>query len=749
MTASVPTGPPAYGDLQQLRQSALENLCLVGLAASWLWFVPAGFGIANQEPLDLRPVWPAITVMLTCSSVLLLKHMPAVPRSILLLTGVSCCFLLGYLGRPSLHWLYFQSIVVGMAGLVAGAGASLVAASLLSIAALLCVSVMGMPQGIGSLDWVPVLILFWISAITSWFASHSLYTALAWAMHSQEQAWRAADDARRRRGEVRKALDSLRVTYGLLERTTQELNAARLAAEEARHIKARFVANISHEFRTPLNIIVGFAETLCTSPDSYGHFTWPPALREDLVAIWRNSEHLLKMIDDVLDLAQIEAGRLPILPEPTDLCRLMRDTLASAEALFRDSCLELRISLPDWLPGLQIDQTRIRQVILNLINNAVRHTHEGYVEVGITVGDEEVTVYVRDTGEGIPEERLETIFQEFEQAKMEVRPPVRGVGLGLAISKHFVRLHGGHIWAESALGSGSTFYFTLPIRRLSNWTPQPGVTRTLSHGRQLDDTRSVVALCQDLVAVRMLERHLEGVHILVASTVPEAVALVHEHHPAAAVIARRPLEPIDQIRSNARDLLDAVAPFDVPIISCSLPTESHTSLNMKVAGFLLKPVTGREVVSAIRSVHDSPRSILLVEDDPDMLRLLRRLVQREWPDMAILLAASGEEAICQLAQMPDVILLDLGLPGKSGLDVLNAIQEGGETAQIPVVVVTARSPADGLAPIERGELYLAKNAPLTREEVVRLLDVLTKALPSRYVVSGIARLPSTPATPPA
>ena len=154
----------------------------------------------------------------------------------------------------------------------------------------------------------------------------------------------------------------------------------------------------------------------------------------------------------MLDLAQIEVFRLPILPESTELTSFIRNTLGTAGALLRDSRLELRVSLPNENMHVELDRTRIRQVVLNMINNAVRYTPEGYIEVGAHASGDEVTIYVRDSGVGIPEDKLGIIFQEFQQADTSLRKHT-GVGLGLAISKHFVQLHGGRIWAESVAKS--------------------------------------------------------------------------------------------------------------------------------------------------------------------------------------------------------------------------------------------------------------------------------------------------------
>ncbi|MDI7275471.1 MAG: histidine kinase dimerization/phospho-acceptor domain-containing protein, partial [Anaerolineae bacterium] len=305
----------------------------------------------------------ASPLLLFCSSLACLawRRLSSGARAALFLSGLAGSLMLGFLATPARDWLYCLPLVVVASGALVGPAASFVVAALLSALSILCLRAAPAAQtSLGSLAPLGVL---WAAALVSCQSSRSLYATLHWALESQSRAWQTAEEVRARRSELRRTLDSLRMTHGLLERTVQELEAARAEAEEARQIKAHFVANISHEFRTPLNVIVGFAEMLCTSPETYGGLSWSPALREDVGTIWRNAEHLLKMIDDVLDLAQIEASRLPVLPEPIDLIHLIHETLATGSALLRESRLGLRVSLPESLPVLRADPTRVRQVI--------------------------------------------------------------------------------------------------------------------------------------------------------------------------------------------------------------------------------------------------------------------------------------------------------------------------------------------------------------------------------------------------
>jgi len=226
------------------------------------------------------------------------------------------------------------------------------------------------------------------------------------------------------------------------------------------------------------------------------------------------------------------------------------------------------------LPVIDVDRARIRQVILNLVNNAVRFTQQGFIEVGAEAGADEVTIFVRDTGRGIPADKLETIFGEFEQADMSLRRPHRGAGLGLAICRHFVQLHGGRIWAESQVGQGSTFYFVLPIKPSAQHVPALHRHRPLAQPESAP--RSMVVLCSRARVSRFLQRRIEGLELQTAKTVAEAAHLVDDLHPAAALVVADGTD-LAGARNQARALLEEIAPFDLPTIVCTLPTEGLAS----------------------------------------------------------------------------------------------------------------------------------------------------------------------------
>ncbi|MGQ9554242.1 MAG: sensor histidine kinase, partial [Anaerolineae bacterium] len=287
------------------------------------------------------------------------------------------------------------------------------------------------------------------------------------------QAWGEAEsiatlmrELRLRQEEVNRLNKALQVSNGLLKRSLREQALAQREAAEARHLKEQFATTVSHELRTPLNIILGFLEVMQRYPEVYGQVQWTPSLRRDIDEIQASAQYLSELVDDILDLARIEALKMPIHRVQTELLGLVREVANLVRRLVMSKPgVVLRLNVPEDLPTLYVDRTRIRQVLLNLLANACRFTDKGEIWVRATLADDEVVVSVADTGPGIPADQLETIFEEFLQSQSPALDEHQraGKGLGLAIAKRFVQLHGGRIWVESEPGRGSTFHFSLPL----------------------------------------------------------------------------------------------------------------------------------------------------------------------------------------------------------------------------------------------------------------------------------------------
>ncbi len=378
---------------------------------------------------------------------------------------------------------------------------------------------------------LPVAIIALVTA-ASWVSARSLYTALTWVLYGYERARRNEEIARGQQGELRRALKALDEATYRLERLNYMLALAGEQAEEARRLKQQFAQTISHELRTPLNLIVGFTELMTESPEYYGG-PLAPAYQRDLNIVHRNACHLQDLINDVLDLARIEAAQMSLAPEEVDPADLVREAVATARSLVEARGLALHTAVEPGLPALWVDPTRIRQVLFNLLNNAARFTDQGSVTVSARRQDEQVVFAVADTGVGIAPEDIQYIFEEFRQADGSTRRSHGGAGLGLAISRRFVELHGGRIWVESEVGRGSTFYFSLPASQ--------GPAAALSHPHLLRTAGTaparggeepvLLAFTRSPSAAALLMRYVRGFRTVVASDREQAQRAARQFMP--------------------------------------------------------------------------------------------------------------------------------------------------------------------------------------------------------------------------
>ncbi len=494
------------------------------------------------------------------------------------------------------------------------------------------------------------------------------------------------DQLRDHQGELNRALKALDEAYVRLQRSNQELRVARHEAEEARVLKERFVANVSHELRTPLNVIVGFAELMYLEPESYAGATLTPEFEDDLRQLYRTSRHLQDLVNDVLDLSRIDAAALPMFREWHDLHDIVREALDTVRPLLDQRHLWAKLEEDGELPLLFLDRTRIRQVLLNLLNNAVRYTDSGGITVDLSLRGDDVLMAVRDTGVGIPPEQLEVIFEEFRQVDMTSRRR-EGAGLGLAISRRFVELHGGSMWAESSLDEGSAFYVSLPLP----WTTAEAETL-----RQIPDMPSrpgeqlpVVVVDPDPTFGDMVQRYLGDRQVLAAADAMEAEMAIRREHPAGVLVNLPPDAPAEAWYGN---LCEVSERYNVPIIRCSIPSPSWMQRGdgTGLDAVLIKPVSQANLMATLARVAPSAERILVVDDSRGFLSLMTRLLEAHNGDRRVYTAATGEQGLeLAHAERPDLVLLDMVLPGIDGFEVLERLRAEPELAGTRVVGVTA------------------------------------------------------------
>ena len=550
--------------------------------------------------------------------------------------------------------------------------------------------------------------------VIAWALGLSMVRAVEWALESYAQARRHAQAARQHRAELARALKQLDTAYYRLQQANAALELAWKTAEAAERAKSEFVTNISHELRTPLNLIVGFSELILTAPESYG-VPLPAPYRSDLMAIYRSAQHLLSLTNDIIDLTRVGIGRLALVREPVDLGQVIRDACDLVRDYLSAKGLSLQIVLPPDLPLLQIDRLRVRQVLLNLLTNAARFTERGGVTIRATSDGREVVVAVSDTGTGIAPEDLPYVFQEFYQAG----PPGRrrgGSGLGLAICKRFAEMHGGYMWAESQLGQGSTFYLALPL--CGNVATEP-LVRTPAPRPTTE--RTVVVLAREPEAARVFQRYLDGYTVLWAGSERDLRRLAASRPVQAVVIT----EPAAQREPPAWAGDPRLR--EIPVFHCPLSTPQHLARELGVQAYLVKPVNPERLTTVLRRLGRRRREILIVEDDPEMARLLTEILTTTWRRVRVRTAADGAEALRLLRERrPDLLLLDLLMPGMSGYEVLRTLRADPALRDLPVVVLTARGAEE--TPVRAQVLSLSCARGLTVAEMVACLRHSLEAL---------------------
>ena len=694
-----------------LVRDSLRILLPVTLLLMWGWATLAML-------LDERRIFPAILLFglsaVGCWEAYSLQE-KCLSRAVVaylavLVVDVTVIALLFF--NPSVLYLYLLIVLIS-AVLISPA----VAWGMAGVSVVLAVAA-GWGHHLGFWEWASPVLLILMTALTSWLGSRRLYTALDWALRMTQESQKNAEEARERRAEVRSILKSLEEAYVRLERANQALIFAREAAEKAYRFKAEFVANVSHELRTPLNLIVGFSEMMATAPESYKGRPLPSQYRGDVMAIYRSARHLSDLIDDVLDLSQMEAGRLPIAREEADLGEVIHEAADLIRGLAQAKGLRVIIDLPPALPRLQLDRTRIRQVLLNLLSNATRFTDQGHIRVRARLEGELVRVTVEDSGRGIAPERLQQAFEAFSQ--LDDDRARQGTGLGLAVSRRFVELHGGTMWIESQVGEGTTVGFSLPVAEEGEAASDLVRTRAVAHGPE--ERPPVLVLHDDPHALALLRRYVEGYRFVLANSIERAVELLRQGRPLAVIME-------SAWGAHWAQAAGAGLGESVPVITCPLPSLRQVGLLLGAQDYLAKPLRREDLLAALTRLPRSPRSVLVVDDDPNFSRLLARMLRAHDAMVEVLMASGGEEGLSVArSRRPDLVLLDLLMPGFSGYDFLATVRADAALAGMAVIILSARSFELEARPLP-GALRLEKAGGLSLTELIQgiqsLLAVVT------------------------
>jgi len=600
----------------------------------------------------------------------------------------------------------------------------------LPAAGLACLAVLGQPllPLPARLMWCFALV---VTALVVLLLSDGLRADLWHSWRQAEHGGRLVREVRLRQEQVNRLNKALQVSNGLLKRSIRELAQAQREAAEARHLKEQFATTVSHELRTPLSIILGFLEVMQRYPEVYGDMTWPPRLRHDIDEIQNSAQYLAELVDDILDLARVEALKMPIHREHVALADVVREAASLASRILASKeGVSLHTDVPADLPSLFIDRTRVRQVLLNLLANACRFTEKGSITIRAILHEDQVVLAVTDTGPGIPPKQLESVFDEFRQTdQLALSEQHRaGKGLGLAIAKRFVQLHGGRIWAESEMGRGSTFYFSLPLAQKQTVLLGAPVAEPQSLGQD----RPALVLVGESEGQALLARQLEGYTVLQAPDLVQARKLVREQHPYA-VIVDSPPEPEDARQGNPPPILSE----PVPVIQCTLPVGNWPMDTDLFNDWLTKPVTSERLFQALAK-YPSAHNVLLVDDDRSFVRLLRRMLEAQGDRYRVSWAYDGQEAMGKLHQQSvDAVLLDIALPGSNGHSIARHIRDS-DLHDLPIIAVTATRPGlDASTRLPRS-FAITTYAGLSESDTLALLRSCLACVKPAYASGGLA-----------
>jgi signal transduction histidine kinase/DNA-binding LacI/PurR family transcriptional regulator/CheY-like chemotaxis protein len=505
-------------------------------------------------------------------------------------------------------------------------------------------------------------------------------------------------------------------------RTSQLYNDAiegRRLAEEAYRLKSRFLSMVSHELRTPLSLIVGLSEMVLR--EGQERKSQSQQNLRDIEQINLSAQHLARLIGDVLDLASSEAGQLHILHELIDLAEVLRMAAKIGEELAHEKGLAWSAKLPERGPWVMGDRTRLRQVTLNLISNAVKFTSEGQVRLDVSVEGNQVTVSVSDTGIGISPDEQSTIFNEFYRSQNAVQSGYGGLGLGLAITKQLIEKHGGAIEVRSPgkLGSGSTFSFRLPIVSETHSPMESPCTWNRT-------SNLVMILTEGDNSTNQLSGYLEvrGFDTCVCRVDKDSnwLSRIVQASPSAIIIEEH--LAIREGWAIMGMLKRQKATESVPVLAYSLDSESDQG-QLLVLNYLHKPLKLEQlakVLERFRLSIDHPQTVLVVDDDPGIRDLHSRLIERT--GRHAITARNGREALTLIdEQTPDLILLDLMMPEMDGFAMLDELRARESTRDIPVIILTAHRLSDAdLDRCNRGVATILRKGIFSAEETLEHME---------------------------
>lgn len=590
-------------DLRDERGDALSMLLLISSIVSLLLYV--GLSQFNQTgSINIEPKGFLVLFVCTLLSYILMKRKRIETAAYIFIAGItfSLALQLAYMG-PNATIYALLILPIGVASLVLEYSEMSIVTTLVSLSAVIFAS---FSIGIGPAI-VPALIpivLYCAIATMFYLKNFQADERIRWTLDNQRKDNRRAEMFYDQSEQLQKAYLEVQHYSSKLEWVNKQLAEAQKQAEQASKAKSTFLSNMSHELRTPLNVIIGYSNSMLNMPKMFQNKKLSEAHRPFVQLIEENGHYLVGLISDVLDLGKIEAGKLELHHDATELPSLFRGVLATSVGLLKGKPVQLRSDFPDDLPVIWADPMRVRQIILNLMSNALKFTESGSVTLNARADGDFVKISVIDTGIGIPDSALAVIFDRFQQAENDTDKKYGGTGLGLDISKQLSLMHGGNLTVTSEVGRGSVFTVTLPIAAEQvagehGSTPRLDAEMQIFEGSTDSEQEMILLVEDDMNTRRLLRTILEQANYVVVdtNTGEEALDLAGGLLPAAIILdVYLPdisgWDVLQMLKQNAETAI-------IPVVVCTADENRLPQDDLYPSYYLRKPATPEALLNKV------------------------------------------------------------------------------------------------------------------------------------------------------
>lgn len=473
---------------------------------------------------------------------------------------------------------------------------------------------------------------------------------------------------------------------------TEKLEEAKQMAEEASQSKSNFLANISHELRTPLNAIIGYSELLQEEAEDIGEDEFVA----DLEKIQGAGRHLLGLINDILDISKIEAGRMDLYLENIEIKPLIKEIVDTISPLMDKNNNQFIVNVDDNVTKMYADVTKVRQILLNLLSNSSKFTDQGTIELQVNLDQQNsdwIQFQVKDTGIGMTKEQINKLFQAFSQADASTTRKYGGTGLGLAITKKFAEMMGGNITVTSELNVGSNFIVRLPLQVSKpnpNLKPKSLPSASTSVINQ-NSGNTILLIDDDPLAHELIERSLakEGYKIVATTDPQQSIELARKIHPKAIILDV--MMPKMDGWSVLALLKEDSELAHIPVIMATIIQDKNLGYALGATEYLIKPFQSEQLKAILQKYQfNQPNHVAMVVDDDSMNReLLKNILEKN--GLTVLTAENGIKALNMIkSRKPELLLLDLMMPEMDGFELSKILKEDPEYKDIPIIIITAK-----------------------------------------------------------